>query len=160
MQQQQPPVLLFKAGHLGQWHGCEFHVDETKYNCAEQYMMHGKALLMGDGETASLIMATDSPREQKRLGRSVKNFDQTLWNEKCRNIVIEGNFAKFSQNEELKKKLLETYPRQLAEANKNDRIWGIGRDWTDPLAKDPSKWLGMNWLGECLMDVRQRIMES
>ena len=43
---------------------------------------------------AKLILATDKPREHKRLGRRVKKFDGKAWNEKCEDIVKCGNLAK------------------------------------------------------------------
>ena len=43
---------------------------------------------------AATIMVTDSPRDQKALGRKVKNFDGKKWKENCRYIVKRGNIAK------------------------------------------------------------------
>ena len=40
------------------------------------------------------IMASSDPREQKALGRKVRNFEVDTWNKKCREIVKMGNMAK------------------------------------------------------------------
>ena len=45
--------------------------------------------------------------------------------------INKGLQAKFSQNEELKEKLLGTKDAILAECAVRDRIWGIGLSMTD-----------------------------
>ena len=62
-------------------------------------------------------------------------------------IVYEGLVAKFSQNEDLKKRLLDTSNDMLAECAVKDRIWGIGLSMDDPDRQDISKWKGQNLLG-------------
>ena len=37
-----------EANPFSQWYRCTFTVGENTFNCAEQYMMHGKALLFAD----------------------------------------------------------------------------------------------------------------
>lgn len=51
-------------------------------------------VLFGDDEMADEIMRTDHPRDQKALGRKVRNFDEKKWGANCRNIVKKGNIAK------------------------------------------------------------------
>lgn len=51
-------------------------------------------VLFEDEAMASEIMASYSPREQKALGRQVKNFDDDRWKASCREIVKRGNLAK------------------------------------------------------------------
>ena len=71
--------------------------------------------------------------------------------------MYEGLKAKFSQNEELKEKLLATKDAVLAECAVRDRIWGIGLSMTDPDRNDFGKWNGQNLLGYALMMVRERL---
>ncbi|XP_061182107.1 uncharacterized protein LOC133190468 [Saccostrea echinata] len=141
-----------------QWYMTEFEVDGLKYNCAEQYMMHQKAELMKDKDSAEIIMALDQPREMKEQGRYVKNFNQELWDKNCRNIVEKGNMAKFSQDKELKDILFSTYPRTLVEASPMDKIWGIGLAKEDRRAWNKQTWKGQNLLGEILTKVRDTLM--
>ena len=75
-------------------------------------------------------------------------------------IVYEGLVAKFSQNEELKKRLLETGNDILAECAVKDRIWGIGLSMTDSDRQDMSKWKGSNLLGYALMMVRNTLIKT
>ena len=71
--------------------------------------------------------------------------------------MVNGNYAKFHQNKELRQFLLETGTRVLVEASPHDRIWGIGIGSEDSRAQDPTRWLGLNLLGFALMEVRSRL---
>jgi ribA/ribD-fused uncharacterized protein len=105
----QPP------GCFSQWSSSTFVVDGQEYFTAEQFMMAEKARLFQDEETRSKIINTTDPKTQKALGRIVKNFDDTAWEAERFNIVVNGNRAKFGQNEELKEILLKTGDKLLVE---------------------------------------------
>ena len=117
-------------------------------------MMAQKALLFDDKKTYEKIMASEHPKEIKALGREIRNFEQSKWDEHKYQIVLNGNIAKFSQNERLRDFLLGTGFAVLAEASPYDRIWGIRLSADDPLAKDPKCWQGENLLGFVLMETR------
>lgn len=151
---------FFWGGPFSQWYPRGFTIAGTNYCTAEQYMMAMKAEAFGDTLTELKILATGDPREQKALGRQVANFDAAIWADVAREIVYRGNYAKFTQNDDLKKKLLSTIETTLVEASPKDCIWGIGLAADDPRAKDRSKWRGTNWLGEVLMKVRESICTS
>jgi ribA/ribD-fused uncharacterized protein len=123
-------------------------------------MMAKKALLFNDVETYNKIMAADDPKIQKSLGRIVNGFVKEEWEAVCRDIVYEGNYAKFTQNAVMKSELLRTGDRELVEASPYDTIWGIGMHETDPNILDKSKWKGTNWLGEAIMKVRETIKKE
>jgi ribA/ribD-fused uncharacterized protein len=150
--------VFFWNGIYSQWHKVPMVVDGIEYNSCEQYMMHRKALLFGDTETANLILAEKNPREQKKFGRMVKNFDKALWDKKCLAIVYEGNLAKFSQNEDLKRELLSTRDRILVEASPVDFIWGIGMHEDDEGVENPKNWKGLNLLGQAITLVKQTLL--
>lgn len=99
-------------------------------------------------------MSSNDPRKIKALGRKIANFDETIWCRHKYNIVVKGNFAKFSQNDKLKKKLLSTGNKIICEASPYDKIWGIGLSTSQTDVHDPSKCQGQNLLGRALMDVR------
>lgn len=161
-------IYLFYNGPFSQWHIKPFtaksmvrsDIPEKTFNCAEQYMMAEKALTMGDEETYQKIMSVKTPRMQKALGRKVKNYSEEKWvavREKC---VYHGNLCKFTQNHDLKKKLLSTGNKIMAEASPVDKIWGIGMGATHKDAKDTSKWKGINLLGKALMAVRNELQKE
>ena len=99
-------------------------VDEVSYNCNEQYIMAAKARLSGDSNALTKIMTTLDPKAQKKLGRSVTNFDDKVWEFERQNICLTGCFAKFSQNTALRTFLLNTGDRTLAEASPFRQILG------------------------------------
>jgi ribA/ribD-fused uncharacterized protein len=98
------------------------------------------------------------PNEAKQLGRKVRNYDEKIWQEKRFDIVVQANFAKFSQHPELKEFLLATKDRILVEASPVDRIWGVGMAQDHLHIQDPSQWQGLNLLGFALMHVREQLL--
>jgi ribA/ribD-fused uncharacterized protein len=53
--------------------------------------------------------------------------------------------------------LMSTEEKEIVEASPEDTIWGIGMHETHPDILDRTKWLGTNWLGEAIMQVRETI---
>lgn len=144
-------------GYLSNWYLSDFTVGDVRYTSLEQYMMHQKALRFRDENIAAQILATDDVAHIKELGRKVSGYDNHVWNGMRQVIVYEGLLAKFTQNEELKRVLLDTGDAVLAEAAVNDLIWGIGLSMKDPKRLNPREWKGQNLMGYALMLVRERI---
>lgn len=149
--------VFFWEGIYSQWHKAPMIIDKIEYNSCEQYMMHQKALLFGDTEIAEKIMQESNPREQKKYGRMIKNFDKALWDKNCLAIVYEGNLAKFRQNADLKEEMLNTGNRIFVEASPLDTIWGIGMSEDEMGIDDPSFWQGLNLLGQALTLVKNQL---
>jgi len=149
-----PKLVLFWGSWPSQWHPARFVVDGVEYNCCEQFMMAEKARVFGDTDARARILASRDPSDQKMLGRTVRDFDKSVWGGVCRGIVYSGNLARFGQDEAMRRTLLATADRTIVEASPTDRIWGIGLAQHDPRAQDPSQWRGSNWLGVALMQVR------
>ncbi len=141
-------------GCFSQWFISPFTDGENKFNCCEQYMMFIKAILFQDFTTAQKILDEKIPKKQKELGRKVKNFNTTKWNEFKESIVFMGNYYKFNQNLDLKKILLSTSSK-IYEASPYDKIWGIGI--TKKQADNGIKHKGQNLLGIALMTVREEL---
>ncbi|WP_081296938.1 NADAR family protein [Gilliamella apicola] len=78
-----------------------------------------------------------------------------MWNQHKKESVFAGNYAKFSQNGELKQYLLSTKDKVLAEASPYDKIWGISLSIDDEMRFNITKWRGKNLLGKVLMQVRE-----
>ena len=142
---------------LSQWHELPFVVDGDRYLTAEHFMMAEKARLFGDEEIRQQILAASTPALTKSLGRKVRNFNETAWQQNRFDIVVRASAAKFAQHPELKRFLIGTGMRVLAEADPIDRVWGIGLGPEDARAKDPNQWRGLNLLGFALMQVRENL---
>ena len=132
--------------------------DGIKYNCSEQYFMYHKCKIFNPKNNILLetIITETSATKIKKYGRQVQNFNDIIWKEKRYNIMLEALRLKFNQNEIIKQKLLETKPKILYEASKNDRIWGIGYYDKDAMQIDKSKF-GENLLGNALMEIRSEL---
>nr|WP_294927606.1 NADAR family protein [uncultured Flavobacterium sp.] len=142
---------------FSQWWLSSFEVDKVIYKTAEHWMMAKKAELFKDDEVLAKIIKANSPAEAKKLGREVKNYNETLWLAARFDIVKEGNYHKFSQNPELKTFLVNTKERVLVEASPVDAIWGIGMASDHKDVLNPEKWRGLNLLGFALMEVRDEL---
>lgn len=145
---------FFWGGPFSQWHRSPFTLDNQTFVTAEQYMMYKKALLFDDTSIARLIMETSDPRMQKKLGRAVSNYDDSVWSNIADEIVYYGNRAKFTQNAVLHAALIATEGTVLVEASPYDCRWGIGLSADDPRAQDQSQWRGENRLGFILTRLR------
>lgn len=150
--------VFFYGGVFSQWYMYDMFIDGVKYNCAEQYMMAMKAMTFDDTASLLKIMQSPSPADQKAIGRKVKNFNAAMWDCVAKNYVEKANYVKFSGD--LKPYLLETGDREIVEASPTDKIWGIGLATSDPRCLDKSQWQGKNWLGECIMRVRETLKEE
>jgi len=149
-----------EASPFSQWYPCRFEAHGHVFSCAEQYMMHGKAMLFGDAATAEKILEATHPRQHKALGRKVTPFDDKIWRRERETIVMAGSRAKFTQDEDLRTTLLATAGTTLVEASPYDRIWGIGLAANDPRAQDPTKWRGQNLLGLILTRLRDELLAA
>jgi ribA/ribD-fused uncharacterized protein len=138
------------------------YVENYMFDSAEKFMMFNKALLFATGKNrehnidiANTIMKCKSQKNIKDLGRDVRGFDETMWIAAREDIVVNGNYFKFSQNPSLKTILINTGNRVIVEASPYDRIWGIGF-----VAKHANvnkiNW-GLNLLGKALMTVRYEL---
>lgn len=145
---------------FSQWHSSEFEINGIKFKTAEHYMMWKKAMIFGDTDIAGQVLITKHPRDVKAFGRKVKNFIKEDWEDQCRQVVYEGNYAKFTQNEKLLEQLMNTGDSLLVEAAPNDAIWGIGIDEATAKITPESKWPGTNWLGEALTKLREELKKE
>ena len=87
-----------------------------------------------------------NPSEAKKKGRHVTLRKDVDWDSVKTTYMYEICLAKFSQNEELKNRLLATGDKHLEEGNTwGDRIWGTVNG------------VGENRLGKILMRVREEL---
>ena len=157
MNHQYGNIYFWKPEHeyglFSNWYTSYISAYNIKFVNAEQLFMWKKQQLFDpqNHELEQRILNTNSPDQIKKLGRKVNNFDQELWDEKKYQIMVEVLMEKFSQNSDLKYKLIDTGDLMLVEASPYDKIWGIGLNEFDAKTKT---WQGENLLGKALMEVR------
>jgi ribA/ribD-fused uncharacterized protein len=132
-------------------------------------MMYQKAILFNDRMIADALLETESPKDQKDLGRKVRNYVEEVWVANRERVVENGNYYKFlngrgdGEGEEgeapgLLKKLLATGDRELVEASPYDKIWGIGCAAKGAESRR-NRW-GQNLLGLAIMRARERLVNE
>ncbi|WP_125776377.1 NADAR family protein [Antribacter gilvus] len=141
-------------GCLSQWWPSTFTVDGIPYATAEHWMMAEKARLFRDKDAEQQAIDAPNPALAKAAGRTVKGFDEAVWQRERFEIVVRGSVHKFSSDPGLRDYLLRTGDRVLVEASPRDRVWGIGMGATNDDAENPSAWRGLNLLGFALMEAR------
>jgi len=142
---------------LSRWFPAPFIEGENRFETAEHYMMHEKARLFGDLHAMEKTLKVKNPGAVKAIGRSVRGFNQAMWDERKFELVVRVNLAKFSSNIDLRTYLLNTGKRILVEASPVDKIWGIGLAEDSEAASNPNLWKGQNLLGFALMKVRNKL---
>jgi ribA/ribD-fused uncharacterized protein len=153
--------IFFWGGIFSQWYSCSF-IDpkDVEYTSTEQYMMAKKCLAHGDYKGVTDVMECDDPREQKAIGRRISNYSDEIWNPKRYQVVVDGNFYKFTQDPRLKELLISTGNKIIVEASPYDKVWGIGLGTNDNRVLNESLWDGQNLLGKAIMDVRELLKKG
>lgn len=151
---------FFWGGVFSNWAPSRFVIDGVEFKNAEMYMMYKKALMFHDYDAAKKVMETSNPKEQKAIGRQVKNFNDNVWVKYCRDIVYDANVAKFTQNKNMFEELMATGDKEFCEASPYDRRWGVGMSADNPFIQDKANWDGLNWLGEALTKVRNDLRKQ
>ena len=149
-------------GYMSNFYPITF-VDENNllFNCSEQYLMYHKCKLFDPDNTKMLqqILKEKSPAKIKALGRLVNNYNEQIWSNSRYQVMVNGLRLKFSQNQSIANKLIQTHPKMLYEAAKNDSIWGIGFDAETVITKNIDKAsFGSNLLGQALVQVRGELI--
>jgi len=150
-------LVPFTGTYFSQWAETPFRLHGVPFNCAEQAMMFFKASVFEDEDAGDLIMASNSPSEQKKLGRAVQNYDDQIWQMVALDCVTMINYAKFTQAGVALDYLLATGNDHIVEAAPWDKVWGIGMDENHKDFNDPTKWKGTNHLGIAIMNARELI---
>jgi ribA/ribD-fused uncharacterized protein len=150
--------FFWKRNCFSQWYKRDFIYKHIKYNSMEQFMMHRKAILFHDSNKAHKILCSNKCSEMQELGRKIKNFNQEIWDRHKENIIYEGTKAKFFQNKDLLKILLNTNELIIHETCPAERIWSIGYSSDNPVVYNLQTELwGEGLLGKILMKVREEL---
>ncbi len=147
-------------GYLSNWYPSPFELEGIHFSSVEQYIMYRKCMIFGDETSAKAVLATEDTAAQQAIGRKATGYIGSVWAGMRQMVVFRGLMAKFSQNEDLKQKLLDTGDAYLVECAGSDRIWACGVRLMDDKRFDAANWIGDNILGFALMEVRTTLREA
>lgn len=139
-------ILEFKGefAFLSNFAKAELVWDNMLWPTSEHAYQAAKTL---DRQSRLNIAALATPAQTKRAGKTL--VLRPDWDEVKYGIMKEIVWAKFTQNPDLRAKLLATGDAHLEEGNHHhDNIWGVC---------PPGSGNGKNWLGVVLMEVRKEL---
>lgn len=151
--------IAFWGSPLSNFYPCEFELYNEIWNCSEQFFMACKARCFDDDDSYKKIRVATTPEQAKKLGRKVVGFEDRIWDKVKYQLMLDGVYAKFSQNEGLKEFLLspEFEGKDFVEGSPFDSVWGVKMDYRNPDIDNPENWNGENLLGKVLNNVRERL---
>jgi len=144
-------ILKFRGefAFLSNFYPCEVEYEGLVYPSVENAYQASKTAPHRRREFLNI-----SPKEARKKGRKVPLLQG--WGAKKVEIMKELVWKKFSENEDLKEKLLATGNAILIEGTTwGDEFWGVNLKKKD----DSSPWgyRGKNVLGQILMEVRENL---
>jgi ribA/ribD-fused uncharacterized protein len=145
-----PKIQQFQGKYrfLSNFYPSPITIDEINFYSVEQYYVYNKTL---DPELRKKVLEIHDSGKVKKFGREIKLRED--WHDIKISVMEKGIREKFSQNEDLKKKLLDTMGFELEECNKwGDSFWGISYN-----SKKGRKLGGFNILGKLLMKIREEL---
>jgi ribA/ribD-fused uncharacterized protein len=147
-------------GWLSNFFPSKFVIDEITFNTNEHFFMWSKSNRFepDNNDKKTKILMAQTPFQAKKIGRTVQNFDEKIWDIESYSFMVKGLLEKFKQNIDLKNKLIQTNNAILIEASPYDKKWGIGMNedtaWTLDLKSFNEILKERNLLGKALMEVR------
>lgn len=127
-------------GYLSNWYLASLYLKEKIWPSSEHYYQAQKVAGTPNEET---VRRMESPRLTFEFTRRPEITVRSDWEQVKVGVMFEAVYAKFSQNPELKEKLLASSDLEIVENSPVDYFWGIGANGS-----------GENQLGKVLMEVR------
>jgi ribA/ribD-fused uncharacterized protein len=141
-------LILSKSSNcfLHTTYPCIIKANNMTFNSSLQYYVKTKQEKFDKSNNilSTKIMNTNDPEELQYISKYIKNYNNYLWNMSYKySVMLDANLYKFSQNNDLKNKLLSTNSMNIIYSNNNDKIWGIDNTMR-----------GWNLLGQSLNETR------
>lgn len=150
--------LAFCSHHayLSNFYPCMFQINGQTFDSAERAYQYSRAMHLHAPEVAKNILTARNAKECKKQSYFIES--KAEWDSSKRGVMKMIVQEKFSQNADLKEKLLSTGTTMLIEAT-SDNYWGAGSLLGSKLLKE-GKWTGRNELGIILNEVREDLRRT
>ena len=130
-------------GYLANYSNHGFTVDGVYYKTAEHYYQANK---FDNNEIREKIINAATPKEASDIGRDRNNIRRKDFKDIKLSVMSEAIYNKFTQNKDIRSKLIETRNEPIREMTTKESYWGIGPNLD-----------GENQIGKILMNIRKRV---
>jgi len=128
-------------GYLANYSNHGFFEDGIFYKTVEHYYQANK---FNKGDLFDKIISADTPKEASNIGRDRNNIRREDFDKL--KVMYQGLYLKFTQNKDIRSKLIETRNNTIREMTVKESYWGVGPNLD-----------GENHIGQLLMEVRNNI---
>lgn len=142
---------------LSNMHPAKVVINGQNFLTSEHAYQYSKAVMCGRDDLAKSIKDSVNPKKAKYYGNKVITSKE--WENNKKSIMRCIVLGKFTQNELLREKLLDTGRLPLMECSTNT-YWGTGWRLDSPEWKKSSVYHGSNNLGTILSEVRELVGAS
>ena len=152
--------VFFYTEWPSNYRNTQFMYKKHTFHCTEQAFRWEKAVFFEDWITEAELLSCKDGKEARDIGQQVKNFDSTKWSEVKYMIMRDVNYAKYAQDETLRNLLLDPKydGKMFVEASPVDTCWGIGLSMDADGIDEETNWIGTNYMGRVVTDVRSMLL--
>lgn len=133
-------------GYLANYSNHGFYKNGIYYKTVEHYYQSEK---FDNIEIKNKIINAETPKEASNIGRDRKNKRIDNFKDIKNSVMYDGIYEKFSQNIDIRNKLIQTGDAIIREMTIDEYYWGIGKDLS-----------GCNNIGKILMNVRDALKKE
>ena len=131
-------------GYLANYSNHSFFDNGIFYKTVEHYYQAHK---FADKKLFNRVLEAETPKEASNIGRDRNNIRREDFDKL--KVMYQGLYLKFSQNKDIRAKLIETRNEPIREMTVKESYWGIGPNLD-----------GENHIGILLMQVRENIKKD
>ena len=128
-------------GYLANYSNHGFYKNNIYYKTVEHYYQSEK---FDNLDIKNKIINAETPKEASNIGRDRGNIRIDNFKDIKNKVMFDGIYEKFSQNKDIRNKLIQTGNAIIREMTIDEYYWGIGKDLS-----------GSNNIGKILMNVRE-----
>lgn len=138
--------------YLSNFFPCQIKMHQSVFSCSEQAFFYHKAIICEREDIAMKLKEMDDPAKIKYKGDRILTCE--AWEKSKKDVMRKVLREKFTQNPELKAKLLGTSGLPLLECT-NNKYWGTGWYLDDLDWNNSTNYPGKNVLGSLLEEIRE-----